>query len=129
MAEGLAWRLLGPAVRVASAGSRPRAVNPYAISALAEIGIDISGQQPKAIEAVATDGFDIVVTLCAEAECPVLPGAARKLHWPIDDPAAHSPNARPEAIRQRFRNARDALMARLAGLAAELSAETFPSGR
>jgi arsenate reductase len=87
---------------------------------MAEIGIDISGQHAKGINAVDADSFDVVVTLCAEADCPVLPSVARRLHWPIDDPAAHPPNAPPEAIRQRFRHARDALIARLGGFAADV---------
>jgi arsenate reductase len=120
MAEGIARRLLGPAVRVASAGSRPTAVSPYAVSVLAEIGIDISDQRAKGMDAVAADAFDVVVTLCGEAECPVLPAGVRQLHWPLDDPAAHPPNAPPETIRQRFRHARDAIVARLGGLTADM---------
>jgi len=126
MAEGVARRLLGPGARVASAGSRPTAINPYAISVLAEIGIDISGQRAKGMDAIAADAFDLVVTLCAEAECPVLPGGIRRLHWPVDDPAAHPSNAAPEAILTRFRRARDAIIARIGELAVELRSQ--PAG-
>lgn len=117
MAEGLARRRFGPGVRIASAGSRPTALNPYAVSVLAEIGIDIAGQRAKGMESVAVETFELVVTLCAEEECPVLPPGSRRLHWPIDDPAAHAPEASPQAILTRFRRARDAIAARLDELA------------
>jgi arsenate reductase len=121
MAEALARRVLGTSVRATSVGSRPAAViSPYAIVVLAEIGVDMSGQQPKGWDVVAAQTFDLVVTLCAEAECPRLAGVARRLHWPIDDPVSYPSNTPPEAILTHFRRARDAIVARLGGLAVEL---------
>ena len=128
MAEGLARQILGPGVRVESAGSRPGAVSPYAIAVLAELGIDIERHRAKGLDTVSGQSFDIVVTLCAEAECPALPGGVRRLHWPIEDPAGYSPNTPQEAVLARFRRARDAIGARLAGLAVELGLSRVNSG-
>ena len=87
MAEGLARAMLGPEVTVESAGSAPSRLNPLAVEAMAELGIDISGQRSKPVDEIDTDGLDLVVTLCAEEVCPVLPGRVRRLHWPVADPA------------------------------------------
>lgn len=112
MAEGLARALL-PDVEVSSAGSRPTKVNPYAIEALAELGIDISGHRSKSVEEIAPASLDLVITLCAEEVCPVLPGRVRRLHWPIRDPASTDPSLTPEEMRRRFRAARDEIKARI----------------
>jgi len=107
MAEGLARHLLGGRATVASAGSAPSQVNPYAVEAMAEIGIDISGQHSKSVGDIDPAGVDLVVTLCAEEVCPVLPGRVRRLHWPIADPASNDPSLTPDDLRGRFRAARD----------------------
>lgn len=82
MAEGLARRLLGPRAEVMSAGSQPATVNPYAIEVMGEIGIDITGQRSKSVDEVDPSSVDLVVTLCAEEVCPILPGRVRRLRWP-----------------------------------------------
>ena len=87
MAEGLARARFGDRVRIASAGSSPAAVNPFAIAALDEVGIDISGQRSRSVETIDPAAVDLVVTLCAEEVCPAFLGAARRLHWPLPDPA------------------------------------------
>src|ERR1700722_19901825 len=87
MAEGLARKLLGPQATIQSAGSKATNVNPLAIQAMAEIGIDISKQTSKAVESIDPDSVDTVITLCAEEVCPVFLGKAKKLHWPFSDPA------------------------------------------
>ena len=87
MAEGLARERFGGRVRVASAGSVPATVNPLAIAALDEVGIDISGHRSKSVETIDRASVDLVVTLCAEEVCPAFPGSARRLHWPLPDPA------------------------------------------
>lgn len=90
MDEGLARPLLGAKAEVASAGAEPKAVNPWAVKALAEVGIDISKHQPKSVVELPRDfveSLDYVVTLCTEEVCPVLPGKAKRLHWPLPDPA------------------------------------------
>lgn len=106
MAEGLARSLLSN-VEVMSAGSRPSKVNPHAIEALAEQGIDISGHWSKSVDEIAHDDLDLVITLCAEEVCPVFPGRVRRLHWPIPDPASNDPSLTPEEMRVRFQTARD----------------------
>ena len=120
MAEGLARRLL-PTCEVLSAGSRPSRVNPYAIEAMRELGIDIGRQRSKPVSEIDPAGLELVVTLCAEEVCPVLPGRVRRLHWPIDDPATDDPQVGAEEQRARFRVAREAIRARLVALAAELT--------
>jgi hypothetical protein len=60
--------------------------------------------------------LDLVVTLCAEEVCPVLPGRVRRLHWPIPDPASKDTSISPDAMRERFRTARDEIKSRLATL-------------
>jgi arsenate reductase (thioredoxin) len=116
MAEGLARQMLEPGVTVLSAGSAPASVNPYAVEAMAELGIDISGQHSKSVEDIDIGTLDLVVTLCAEEVCPVLPGRVRRLHWPIPDPASNDVSISPAAMCERFRTARDQIRSRLATL-------------
>ena len=116
MAEGLARRILGEDAEVSSAGSNPGPVNPHAVEVMAEIGIDITGQLSKSVDTIDVSGLDLVVTLCAEEVCPVLPGRVRRLHWPIPDPAAQAPGE-PQA---RFRAARDVIRKKIATLCAGL---------
>jgi arsenate reductase len=106
MAEGFARRLAPPGTRVWSAGTEPTAVHPRAIEAMREVGIDISAQRAKGLEAIPLDEVDLVVTLCDSARqaCPTLPGRVRTVHWPIADPAAATGD--PETITAAFREAR-----------------------
>ena len=117
MAEGLARTLAGAGeldLRVMSAGSRPTQIRPMAVQALAEIGIDISGQQAKSVDSVDVDGVDTVITLCEEEVCPILPGTAERLHWPLPDPAATKGSDGSDAERlQGFREVRDLLQAKI----------------
>jgi protein-tyrosine-phosphatase len=114
MAEGIAHALAPPEVRVWSAGSRPTAVRPEAIAVLHEIGVDITGQYAKGVGAIPVNEVDLVITLCAEEECPVFLGKARRLHWGLPDPAAVEG---PEHERlAAFRRLRDELHRRIAGL-------------
>jgi arsenate reductase (thioredoxin) len=128
MAEGLARKLLGDQATVKSAGSAPSQLNPYAIEMMAEIGIDISNHRSKSVDEVDPGSIDLVVTLCAEEVCPVLPGRVRRLHWPIADPASTDPSVTPEDFRARFRTARDQIKARLEILKALIDLpESLPS--
>jgi len=113
IAEGLARHILGAQVEVISAGSQPSKVNPFAIEAMAEIGIDISGQRSKSIDEIDTSRIDVVVTLCAEEVCPILTGRARRLHWPLADPASSDSTATREDLLCRFRATRDQVKARI----------------
>jgi len=113
MAEGLARHILGPGITVQSAGSTPSRINPHAIETMAEIGIDISRQVSKSVDTINPASVDIVVTLCAEEVCPVMPATVRRLHWPIPDPATADPSVTHEDALSRFRKARDRIKAHL----------------
>jgi thioredoxin type arsenate reductase len=113
MAEGLAREILGESSVVASAGTRPSKVNPYAIAVMAEIGIDISRYRSKSVDEIDLSGVDVIVTLCAEEVCPVIPGRVRRLHWPMVDPASKDLSGSPEAMQVRFRATRDQIKARI----------------
>lgn len=122
MAEGLARHRLGNRATVSSAGSQPSQLHPEAVAAMAELGIDISDQRAKSVDEIATADLDLIVTLCAEEVCPVVPGRVRRLHWPIPDPATADPalptTQHQERERERFRAARDDILKRLDGLLA-----------
>lgn len=111
MAEGIARELAGDRLRVQSAGSAPSRVNPLAVRALAEIGIDIAASRSKSVDEIDPAAVATVITLCAEEVCPVWLGTARRLHWPLPDPAGHD---EPEAAGlARFRAVRDELRRRI----------------
>jgi protein-tyrosine-phosphatase/catechol 2,3-dioxygenase-like lactoylglutathione lyase family enzyme len=117
MAEGLARDIFGGDVRVQSAGSDPSQVNPWAIEAMAEVGIDISDQQSTAVDDVDPESVDTVITLCAEEVCPAFLGEARRYDWPLDDPDTDEELEDDEML-ERFRQARDKIETRLEILAA-----------
>ncbi len=119
MAEGLARSMLGPAVRVQSAGSQPSTVNPFAVDAMREVGIDITSHHSKSVDTIDPASVDTVITLCAEEVCPVFLGKAHRLHWPVEDPASTDPSLTREQLLARFRTARDAIRAKLEILVAE----------
>jgi arsenate reductase len=114
MAEGIARSLAPSDIGIWSAGSRPTAVRPEAIAVLREIGIDISGHRSKDVANISADEVDLVVTLCAEEECPVFLGTAGRLHWGLPDPAAVQDSA--EARLTAFRLTRDELHRRITAL-------------
>ena len=112
MAEGIARALAPVGVRISSAGSAPSKLNPLAVQALAEIGIDIGGQVSKSVDAIPPDDVEAVVTLCAEEVCPVFLGKAHRVHWGLPDPA--NAGATEAQRLQAFRDVRDELRRRLA---------------
>jgi arsenate reductase len=111
MAEGIARSLAPAGVRISSAGSAPSRLNPLAVKALDEIGIDIRGQYSKSVNDVPPDGVDAVVTLCAEEVCPVFLGKALRVHWGLPDPAGVQ--GTDEERLDGFRKVRDELRRRL----------------
>lgn len=113
LAEGLARALFGDAACVQSAGSKPTRVNPLAVEVMREIGIDIGVQRSKSVAEIDLRGVDLVVTLCADEVCPVLPVKVRRVHWPFPDPASDDPALTDQARLARFRAARDAIRVRL----------------
>jgi arsenate reductase (thioredoxin) len=116
MAEGLANNEGREILEARSAGSIPTQVHPLAIKAMAELGIDISGQESKSFAEVADREFDYIITLCGDGDviCPSFPGAAKRLHWPNPDPAA-AKGSEEERL-EAFREVRDALLLRIRSL-------------
>jgi arsenate reductase len=107
MAEGLLRHMAGDRIEVFSAGIKPAPINPFAIKAMAEIGIDISKQYSKNVEQFVNDPFDYVITLCDNAQqtCPFFPGNAVNLHWDLIDPSQDKGSE--EEILAVFRKIRD----------------------
>lgn len=122
MAEGLAKRLF-PDAEIKSAGSHPGKLNPFAVEAMREIGVDISRQYSKSIDDLPPRfivDLDYVITLCAEEVCPTMATQrAQRLHWPFPDPATKESLPDAEILR-RFREARDAVKERLETFAMEI---------
>ena len=119
MAEGLARALFGDAVRVQSAGSSPTQVNPLAVAVMREVGVDLSTHASKSVQTIDPESIDLVITLCAEEVCPAFLGKARRLHWPIPDPASTDPSIPREEMLTRFRNARETIRQKLERFAEE----------
>lgn len=115
LAEGLAKSIFSHQkdVFIYSAGTEPGAVNPLAIEALCEMGIDASEQSSKNVSDFVNLDIDVIITLCAEEKCPVFPEFVEKLHWPLHDPAGD-----PAGI-ESFRKVRDELRVRLEAFATE----------
>ena len=113
LAEALARRIAPPETMVLSAGSNPWQVHPMAIRVLAEDGIDIRGARSKGIDEIHIERADLVVTLCAEEICPVVPTGVQQLHWPLQDPAEAWGE---EEMLERFRETRDLLKEKIGGL-------------
>ena len=127
MAEGLLRHHAADQFEVFSAGIEPKGVNPFAVRAMDEIGIDIRGQRSKSTqEYMGKVNFRYVITLCsdADANCPqalwTTPGT-KKLHWGFDDPAAEQ--GTDEQKLAKFREVRDQIDARLKVWLEELQAE------
>jgi arsenate reductase len=101
MAAGFLRHLAGDAVEVRSAGSLPAdQVNPAAVAAMAEVGIDITGQRPRVLTTEAVEASDVVVTMGCGDACPVLPGT-RYLDWQLARPAGASAPSGPSATTSR----------------------------
>lgn len=88
MAEGWTRHVRGGEMEAYSAGTESRGIDPLAVKAMAEAGVDISGQRSKSLDEVRTVGFDWVITLCDSARetCPVFPGNVKRTHVDFDDP-------------------------------------------
>jgi len=108
IAEGLARRILGGEAHIESAGSRPSRLNPLAVAVMQEVGIEISRHYSKSVDELDPDflaQLDYVVTLCADEVCPTVLSKAKKIHWPLPDPAGQSGS--DEEQLERFRKVRD----------------------
>ncbi len=120
MAEGFARHVGQGRVEAYSAGMEPSRLNPFAVAAMQEKGIDISHQQSKAFDESLARRMDVVVTVCGNAEerCPILPTEVKKLHWPLEDPAAVK--GTEAEILAKFREIRDQIEARVLELVRSL---------
>ncbi len=113
MAEGLLRALAGDHFEVFSAGSQPSIVNPLAVAAMDERGIDIRSQRSKHLREYLAQPFEYVITVCDNAaeSCPIFPGPAQRIHWSFPDPAA-AQGSEAERLAS-FRKVRDAIEAQL----------------
>jgi arsenate reductase len=113
MAAGYLQHLAGDRVQVLSAGSQPgERINPVAVAAMAEDGVDIAANQPKLLTDTAVREADVVITMGCGDECPFYPGK-RYEDWVLDDPAGQGIDA--------VRPIRDAIRVRVAALVADLT--------
>jgi arsenate reductase len=96
-----------------SAGTEPKGLNPLAVEAMSEKGIDISDYKSKHIELFIDRTFDYVITVCdnAKESCPVFPGEAEYIHWSFKDPAAVE--GTDEEKLESFRKIRDQIQAKI----------------
>lgn len=112
MAAGWLTHLAGDRVEVRSAGSEPAdQINPAAVEAMREVGIDIRNQTPKMLRPDTVLGIDVIITMGCGDACPFFPGK-RYLDWDLPDPAGQGVSA--------VRPIRDQIRARVQGLLAEL---------
>jgi arsenate reductase len=119
MAAGFLTQLSGGEVEVRSAGSIPGdQVNPSAVAAMAEVGIDISQQTPKVLTTDAVQASDVVITMGCGDACPIFPGK-RYLDWDLDDPAGKGVGA--------VRPIRDEIKTRVQALLVELLPNQSPT--
>ena len=107
MAEGLLRHDAGDRFDVESAGTKPSRLRPEAIAVMRELGIDISGQRSKHLDAFTGQAFDYVLTVCDQANesCPLYPATTHRLHQSFEDPAAFD-GSEEERLAQ-FRRVRD----------------------
>lgn len=112
MAAGFLRDIAGDRIEVRSAGSMPAdQINPTAVEAMAELGIDITGEQPKVLTTAAVQASDVVITMGCGDACPFFPGK-RYEDWKLDDPAGQGIDA--------VRPIRDEIRSRIARLVGEL---------
>lgn len=119
MAEGWARALRGDMVEAYSAGVEPHGMNPRAVRAMAEAGVDIAGQRSKHVDEVRDVPFDYVVTVCDHAHetCPLFPGKTKVVHVGFDDPPRLARDARTdEEAMPHYRRVRDEIKAFVATL-------------
>jgi arsenate reductase (thioredoxin) len=116
MAAGFLSHLVGDLVEVRSAGSLPAGeINPAAVEAMKEVGVDISEQKPKILTTEAVQASDYVITMGCGDACPVFPGK-KYLDWTLDDPAGRGLDA--------IRPIRDEIKARIEALITEITSRS-----
>ncbi len=102
MAEGLLQSMAGDRFDVFSAGTRPVGLNPNAVTAMSEVGIDISKHRSKSVDEFTGQQFDYIITVCdnAKESCPFFPGSAERIHHSFEDPAAMPADSQPDGFRR-----------------------------
>ena len=126
MAEAWTRHLKGDRFEVYSAGVKPKGVDPRAVQAMAEVGLDISGWKSKDVDAFGNTEFDYVITLCdnARESCPYFPAKTRLIHRGFDDPPRLAENAgSEEEAMNPYRRVRDEIKAFVESLPEGLQAE------
>jgi arsenate reductase len=123
MAEAFLNEVCGEQFEVHSAGLEPGKLNPIVVEAMKEVGIDISGNQTKAVFDMFKSGksFAYVITVCDEASaerCPIFPGVTTRLHWGFPDPSAF-PGTHDEKLK-RTREVRDTIKSKIEQWCAEV---------
>lgn len=123
MAEGWGRHFAPDWLSVDSAGIEQHGKNPRAIAVMAEVGIDISGQESTRLTDTMLNRADYVVTVCGHADehCPVLPAGVKKEHWPLNDPARAEGDE--DAVMAVFRQTRDEVRRRVLDLIESLKEE------
>lgn len=116
MAEAFLKRLAGDRFEVESAGLEPGKLNPLAVEAMKEAGIDISQNTTKSAFDLLKQGkrYDYVITVCDESQserCPIFPGKSRRLHWSFADPSRFE--GTPEEKLQQTREVREGIQAKI----------------
>jgi len=116
MAEGLVNHNLAGQVKAYSAGVRPKTVNPRAVAAMQELGIDISRHFSKSLDDLPEKDFDLVITVCdqAQEQCPMFPGKTEVIHVGFPDPAKAT--GTEAEIMTEFRRVRDDMREQLVAL-------------
>lgn len=113
MAEGWAKKYLGNEWEVRSAGIEAHGLNPNAVKAMKEIGLDISNQKSELIDVDFLNNVTLAVTLCGDAKdrCPVTPPHVKRVHWGFDDPA--QAKGTDEEVWKVFQRVRDEIGERI----------------
>ncbi len=124
MAEGWARHLKSDVIEACSAGIEKHGMNPLAVKAMAEVGVDISGHYSKTVADLPVQEFDYVITLCGHANetCPYFSGTAKKMHRAFDDPPRMSEECAGEEEKMAFyREVRDQIKEFVKGLPKNIS--------
>jgi len=119
MAEGWLRTLGGPRFEVFSAGTEATEVRPLAIRAMAEVGIDLSRHESKALDRFLAEKWDDVITVCDDANeaCPIFPGGRNRLHWSFPDPSRATGTEEEQLA--TYRLVRDAIRNRIEAFVAK----------
>ncbi len=113
MAEGFLRAMAGDRFEAGSAGTEKTSVNPLAIRAMAELGVDLGGHTSKLYADLASQGWDFLITVCDDANerCPWVPSSVKRLHWSFPDPSRATGTEEERLV--VFRRVRDQIRERL----------------